>query len=135
MSAYLKPLPQIDDFNKPYWEAAKAGRLVVQKCLSCGEYRFPQARYCHACLSENSEWRDVSGRGTIWSYCIFHRAYFKGFEGELPYNVILVRLDEGPKMYSNLLGLPNEQIRIGMAVEACYVTVTDNVSLVKFRPV
>lgn len=75
----------------------------------------------------------VSGRGTVWSACEFHRLYFKGFASELPYAVILVQLEEGPLLYSNLLGLDFDDIRIGMAVEAVFETVTEAVTLLKFR--
>jgi uncharacterized OB-fold protein len=77
---------------------------------------------------------NVSGQGTVWSICEFHKAYFKSFEPALPYNVALVRLDEGPRMYTNLLGIPYASIKIGMRVEAVFEQVTADVALVKFRP-
>ncbi len=66
--------------------------------------------------------------------CEFHRSYFKGFESSLPYNVILVRLEEGPRMYSNLVGIPYDRITVGMCVRAVFEQVTEEVTLLKFRP-
>ena len=64
---------------------------------------------------------------------MFHRAYFKGFADDIPYAVALIELDEGVKIYSNLVGVPREQIRIGMRVRAVFEKVTDDVTLVKFE--
>ncbi len=135
MSAYAKPLPHVTPLTQPFWDGARAGRLLVQRCGQCGTFRFPPARICHACLSEEVAWVPVSGRGTVWSMCEFHRSYFKGFEADLPYNVVLVRLEEGPRLYSNLVGLPYERITIGMRVQAVFEPVTEEVTLLKFEAI
>ena len=135
MSDYAKPLPHLTPLTQPFWDAAKEGRLVVQQCGHCGRKRFPPSKICDQCLSDDTAWAFVSGRATVWSFCEFHRAYFKGFEADLPYNVALVRLDEGPRMYTNLVGIPYGQIEVGLQVEAAFEPVTDSVTLVKFRPI
>jgi uncharacterized OB-fold protein len=131
---YRKPLPRLDDGNRPFWEGARRGELCLQRCLDCGALRFPAARYCARCLGERSDWTRVSGRGAVESFCVFHKAYVDGFEAELPYNVVLVRLAEGPMLFSNLVEIANDQIRIGMAVTAWFEPVTPELALVKFRP-
>lgn len=133
MTGYARPLPVITALNRPFWDASRAGRLVAQRCTSCGTWRFPPAPCCPECGSEQVEWAGLRGRGTVWSMCEFHRAYFKGFE--LPYNVALVALDEGPRFYTNLVGIAYSLIRIGMPVEAVFNPVTDDVTLTTFRPV
>ncbi len=130
---YRKPVPRIDDTNRPHWDGAKAGELRVQRCTSCGALRYPTARWCPQCLSEDSDWTTVSGKGTVWSWCVFHRAYFKGFEEEMPYPVVLVELDEGPRIYSNLVGRPGEKPEIGMRVRAVFEPATPDLTLVKFE--
>lgn len=134
MNAYAKPLPVLDGENAPHWAGAREREVRVQRCMSCGRLRFPAARHCSECLSEASEWTAVSGRGEIWSHCRFHRVYFKGFETEMPYTVVLVRLDEGPMLYSNLVGMEDAPIRIGQRVQAVFDDVTDEVTLIKFTP-
>ncbi len=134
MSDYRKPLPRLDDHNRPFWEAAKQGELRLQCCLDCGTLRFPATRYCASCRSERSEWRPVSGKGTVQSSCVFHQVYFEGFRDEVPYNVVVVTLEEGPRLFSNLVGVANDEIRIGMPVEAVFDAVTPEVTLVKFKP-
>lgn len=134
MTQYAKPLPKIDDSNRGHWDGACHSELRVQRCLDCRTLRYPPSRHCAHCLSEQTEWAALSGRGEVWSHCTFHRAYFKGFEAEVPYTVVLVRLDEGPMLYSNLIDVAREQVRIGMRVRAVFERATDEVSLVKFRP-
>ena len=133
VATYAKPLPKIDERTKPHWEGNVVRELRVQRCDDCGTMRFPASRWCANCLSENTSWQKVSGKGKVWSWCVFHRAYFKGFESDVPYAVALVELDEGPKMYSNLVGIPRDQIKIGMRVRAVFDKVTNDVTLVKFE--
>jgi len=135
VNAYRKPLPRLDDANLPFWDGARRGELRLQRCQDCGVCRFPAARACVRCHGTRSEWVATSGRGKVESFCVFHKGYFPGFEAELPYNVVVVALDEGVKLFSNLVGIANHAIEIGMAVEASFERATDAVTLVKFKPV
>lgn len=133
MSDYLKPLPKIDELNQAHWHGAQHGRLMIQQCKICNTYRYPFKKMCTHCYSTEVDWKQVSGKGSIWSWCVFHRPYFKGFESEMPYNVVLVKLDEGIFIYSNLVGELKEKPHIGMRVKAFFDEVTPEVSLVKFE--
>lgn len=124
-----KPPPPQDAANRPFREGAEQGRLMLQRCTGCGAHRFPAARYCAKCRNEGSEWVQVSGNGIIESHCAFHKAYWPAFANEVPYAVVQVRLDEGVRLFSNLLGVPRGQIRAGMRVRATFEG-----SLVKFVP-
>jgi uncharacterized OB-fold protein len=77
----------------------------------------------------------VPGTGTIWSYAIYEHAYHEAFKAELPYNVALVELDAGPRLITNIVGIPNEEIEIGMRVQAEFQDAAGGVTLVRFRPV
>jgi uncharacterized OB-fold protein len=107
---------------------------MLQRCLDCGRHRFPAARYCTQCHGERSEWVATSGAGAVESYCTFHRAYWPAFEPDVPYDVVQVRLDEGVRLFSNLVGVPRERIRTGMRVRASFEPVTPDATLVKFVP-
>ena len=134
MSDYAKPLPPDDPANRPFWDGAKRGVLMLQRCLDCGRHRFPAARYCTQCHGERNEWVVTSGAGVVESYCTFHRAYWPAFTPDVPYDVVQVRLDEGVRLFSNLVGVPRERIRMGMRVRARFDPVTSAVTLVKFTP-
>lgn len=134
MSVYPKPLPRAEDTdNAPHWAAARAGELKVQRCGTCGRYRFPAAPICPACRSREVSWQAVDGQGSVESFCRFHKAYWPGFQAELPYAVVLVRLDCGVRLYSNLTGPAVAQPHIGMRVQAAFDPVTPEVTLVRFR--
>jgi len=134
MSGYSKPLPRLDDANAPFWKAAKAHELKLQKCADCSTLRFPATRHCASCGSAKSGWETVSGRGTIASWCRFHQVYFEGFAEDVPYTVIVVALEEGPRLFSNLIDPPEGEIEIGIPVVVYFDDVTPDVTLVKFKP-
>ncbi len=133
MTDTAKPLPAITPLSKPFWDAAGAGRLAVQHCDDCGMLRFPPLPRCDICGNERTSWVTLSGRGSIWAKCEFHRAYLPGFAAELPYNVVLIALEEGPRLYSNLVGTAFADIVLVTEVVAVFVPATDAVTLVKFR--
>lgn len=130
---YAKPLPSIDRWNKPFWNAARRGELLLQTCEDCGHWWFPPAPVCPSCLSTRVTWKRASGRGKIWSRCRFHHIYDKAFADEAPYNVCMIELEEGPVFISNVVGADWEDIGIGDAVEACFEKATEEVTLVRFR--
>ena len=135
MAEYAKPLPDVADPNMaPYWAAAKRHELRMQRCTSCEYVRFPAARHCPECLEENDEWVELSGQGTVWSFGVYHHVFNRAFADDIPYNVALVQLEEGPRLVTNIVDVENEAIEMGMAVEVVFDDVTDEVTLVKFRP-
>jgi len=132
---YTKPLPKLTRLNRPYFEGAAEGQLRLQRCAACGEHFFPPSTNCPACLSTDVPWVEVSGRGRVWSWIVMHQRYFKAFEDELPYNVAFVKLDEGPFLMSTVVGIPHDRIRCDLPVEATFEQATDEISILKFRPV
>ena len=134
MTAYAKPLPQMTPEMRPFWDAARRHQLVVQRCLGCGAHRFPARDLCSRCLSREAEWVPVSGRGTIFSWAVMHQVYHPGFAAEVPYAVVVVALEEGARLISNLVGCPLGDVTAGMPVEVTFDDVTPDVTLPKFRP-
>jgi uncharacterized OB-fold protein len=130
-----KPLPRITADNRPFWEATRRHELALQRCDDCGHFRYPPAPVCPECLSERATWMPVSGRGTVTTFVIVHKRYFASFAADLPYNVVQVQLDEGPRLTANLVGVANADIRIGARVEVVFDDVTPEVTLPRFRPV
>jgi uncharacterized OB-fold protein len=131
---YNKPLPATTPETMPFWDAARRHELQIQRCTACGHRWFPPSLLCPECLSEAFEWQVVSGQGTLFSFVIFHRPYHAGYKGEVPYNVSIVELAEGPRLLTNVVGCPNDALEIGMPLEVVFDDVTDEVSLPKFQP-
>ena len=134
MVAAAKPVPAITPEMRPFFEAAKRHELRVQRCTSCGAHRFPARAICSNCLSTDAEWVAVSGRGEIFSFNVMHQIYHPGFATEVPYAVVIVKLAEGAKMLSNLVGVAPRDVRIGQPVRVVFEHVTDEVTLPKFVP-
>lgn len=132
-SSYAKPLPVITPENQPFWVACKAGELRMQQCSDCGHIRYPINLVCPRCLSSNFEWVRLSGRGTVFSYIVFHQVYHAAYKADVPYNVAMIQLEEGPRLFSNVIGTPNDGVKVGDAVEVVFDPVTSEISLPRFR--
>jgi hypothetical protein len=130
--AYLGMLPEITDFNRPYWEGCVAGEIRLQACDECGHSWYPEGPVCPECLSERFTWRASSGRAELWSWIRMHQNYLKAFSDELPYLIAFVRLAEGPYMTSTIVDAPAE-LHCGMALEAVFDQVGAGRSVPKFR--
>jgi uncharacterized OB-fold protein len=133
MPEVSKPIPAITPDMREFFDGARAGRLMVQKCDSCGKLRFPAHDLCSKCNSTDSRWVPVSGRGEVFSFNIMHQLYHPGFANEVPYAVVMVELEEGCKFVSNLLGIKPHDIKCGMPVAVTFEKLSDEVSMPKFR--
>ena len=134
MFAIEKPLPRPTEDSAPFWEAAHKGELRMQRCGDCGHIRFPPALLCARCLSERAEWVLLSGRGTVFSWIVVPQSQHPAFNTDVPYNVAIIELEEGPRLHTNIVDCANDRIYIGMPVEVTFERVNDDTALVKFRP-
>ncbi len=133
-TGYAKPLPVRTDENAPYWDSARRHALEMQRCGNCGRFRYPVALFCPRCLSPEYEWQPVSGKAVVYSFIVVHQRYDPSFAEDLPYNVAVVELDEGPRLVTNLVNVKNDDIRVGMPVTVTYEDITDEFTLPKFQP-
>ena len=91
-------LPAVDEVNEPFWEGARRGELRVQQCAETGRLIFPPRPMSPWSPHTQPTWTRVSGRGTIWSFVVPHPPLLPQFAALAPYNVILVALDEDPRV-------------------------------------
>jgi uncharacterized OB-fold protein len=107
------PAPPVNPETQRFWDAAAAGTLLLKRCAACGEsHHYPRA-LCPFCGSDRTEWREASGRGTVYSYSVFRRA-------PVPYAIAYVTLDEGVTMMTNIVDCDLDTIRIGQAVSVVF---------------
>jgi len=118
MTDFIEPV--VTDVNRGFWDGCADGVLRVQRCLACGHLRYPIAPWCPECLDERSEWQALSGRGSVLSKLVFHQSYHPAWKDRIPYNVVLVQLDEGPRMISNIAPVSSEDFAVGDAVEVVF---------------
>lgn len=130
---YTKPLPVITDSNREFWDGCKRGKLRMQCCRACSHIRYPISHVCPKCLSYDFDWTDLSGRGEVFSYIVFHQLYNKAFAADIPYNVALIQLEEGPRVYSNIVGVDNDDVKVGDKVRVTFDAVTEEVNIPRFE--
>ena len=134
MTEYKKPIPLPGPMSQPFFDGAKRHELLVMRCRACGTHRLTERSTCPECWSEEYEWVRASGRGKVYTYVLMHQQLHPGFADEIPYNVAVIELEEGPRLVSNIVECPNEGLRVDMPVEAVFDDISDEVTLVRFRP-
>lgn len=132
---YEKPLPHPTSLSKPFWDALRQHKVLMQYCPQCLKFIFYPRRFCPGCLKEDLDWRQLSGKGCVYSYTIIRRPSVRGFESEAPYIFAVAELDEGPRVITNVIECLPQNIRVGQLVEAVFEDVTPDTTLLKFRPV
>ncbi len=132
MDQAQRPLPQPTRITQPYWDAARASRLVIQECACCKTRQFYPREFCTACLSPDIEWIDCGGMGTVYTYTINRRASNAALADKVPYVVAAIDLDEGVRMMANIVDCPPESVRIGSRVRVCFEPVSDEITLPQF---
>jgi uncharacterized OB-fold protein len=130
------PIPRPDpanDDDAAFWAALDAGELRIQRCAACAELRHPPRPLCAQCGSPEREWVAVSGTGEVWSFTIVHPPTLPAFAGRTPYGAVVVRLDEGVFLVSNLVDCPVDDLAVGARVELVLSRVDDELVLPLFR--
>jgi uncharacterized protein len=128
----LRPAPAITEDNLFFWQAARDGRLVAQRCGSCGLLRHPPRTACPACQSLAIEIAELSGEGEVYSYSLLWHPRSPRFS--YPVIAVLVDLAEGVRMVSNLVGLAADEVRIGLPVTVEFEPCEAELAVPVFRP-
>jgi uncharacterized OB-fold protein len=129
------PPPMANATTLPWWEAAAEHRLVVQRCTASDQTRFPPAPLCPECRSFESDWKEVSGKGEVYTYTAVHRPI--AAEQTLPFVIAVIALEGsgGVRIMSNLVAVEPDAIEIGMAVEVVWEDMSADLAIPRFRPV
>ncbi len=128
-----RALPEPTPETQHFLDGTKLGELRLQRCDECAHAYFPPRPFCPACASRAVTVFAASGRGTLHSYVIHHRPA-PGFDP--PYAIAVVELEEGPRLMSNISGIPQtpEALQLDMPLEVEFEAVSDEISLPLFRP-
>jgi len=129
-----KPVPTIDEWTRPYWDAARAGKLTIQRCGDCGRHVFYPRHSCPFCSSDRLEWIQASGRGAVYTFTVVHNNAPSPFLGDMPFVIAVVRLEEGVQMMTNIVGCHPGEVRCDMPVEVTFEKLDDDFTLPKFKP-
>jgi uncharacterized protein len=134
MDTPKKPVPVVNPWARPFWEAARKEKLIIQKCKDCGKFVFYPRIACPHCFSEATEWVEASGKGKVYTYTVVENNAPSAFIRDIPYVVAVIRLDEGVQMLSNVVGCDPREVQCDMPVEVTFEKLNEEFTLPKFRP-
>ncbi len=133
------PWPALEPTTAGYWRAAREGRLVIQRCDTCGTHRHPPTEACYACQSLAWSWADVPGTGHVYTYTWADRPVTPQLAHLGVYNITVVELDgtqgEPVRVLTRVDGVSREELRVGLEVEVAFEPLDDESALPVFRPV
>ncbi len=131
--AMKKPMPAPDADSATFWRGMRDGELLLQHCGDCGNVQYYQQAICRKCGGENLAHRGASGRGKVHSFSVVHRAPGPAFKADVPYAVLLVELEEGPRIISTYTGGKPNDVVFDMEVMLVCEKVNDEITLPRFR--
>lgn len=114
-----------------FWTGVDQGKLLFQRCSGCGRVRQPAGPMCPECQSLEWEPQEAAGRGVIRAWIVSKHPTRPDAH---PRIVILVELENGERLVSNLQGAEPDEVRLGMPVEVAFHDV-EGVFLHQFRPI
>ena len=126
----VAPIENYD--HEHYWEGLRQGKLLIQRCISCNTLRHPPQPMCEHCQSLDWDMVESQGKGTVYTYTVMHYPEIPPFD--YPNAIVLVDLEEGVRLVSQLEGCKPDDIQIGMSVEMDIKEVQEGMSLPIFKP-
>lgn len=127
------PAPMVMWDNRGFWEGINKHELVFQRCKECGIWLHPPRPVCPNCRSFEREWAHSTGKGIVYSWVTYLESPYPAFKA--PYSVVLVELEEGVRLISNMIDIAPEDISIGMAVEVVFDDIAEGLTLPKFKKI
>ena len=109
------------EHSAEFFDGARKGKLLIQRCAACSEYQFYPRQVCVHCGSADVEWAEASGRGTVHTFTVIHQQGMPGWRDETPYVAAIIDLAEGPRMTSTVVGTAPADVSVGMGVEVTFV--------------
>ncbi|WP_084187648.1 Zn-ribbon domain-containing OB-fold protein [Mycobacterium paraffinicum] len=110
------PCPVPDQDSEGYWGATARGELLLQRCEDCANVQHYPRLFCTRCHGPRLTWTPASGRGVIYSRTVVRRAPTQALRAEAPYVIAIVELEEGPRVFANVVDSPVDDVVIGKTV-------------------
>lgn len=124
--------PAVTPETAPFWDAAREGRLVVERCDACATEHHPPYGICRACHSRDLTFVDVEGPGEVYSFTVNHQAWMPGLD--VPFAIVWVEFAAHPgvRVVGRLRGCDVDDVRIGMAVDIGFEPGPDDFAVPSF---
>lgn len=132
------PAPMVDKYSLPWWQACAEHRMTAQRCKHCNHAQLPPAPICAGCRHNDFEMTELNGKGTLYTYSAVHQPV--SMEQSLPFIIAVIELDvsgtacKNPvRLMSNMVDCEAADLEIGKAVEVVWETMSEMVSIPRFR--
>jgi uncharacterized OB-fold protein len=125
--------PPVSKVSTPYWDATREQRLLLQHCRACDRAIWYPRTLCPHCSSTDIEWREATGSGTVYAVSVQYRPGTPQLKDRVPYAVVLVDLDEGVRVMSNVMNTDPDRVGVGRRVRAAWEPLTDGRNLLVFE--
>jgi uncharacterized OB-fold protein len=135
MQALEKPDPLVNNWARPFWDGTREEKLLIQKCPDCQKNIFYPRMVCPYCFSDNLEWVEASGKGTIYSFTVVESNAASPFIPDMPFVIAVVILEEGVRMLTNIVDCDVDALQCDQAVEVAFRKKNDEFTLPMFKPV
>ncbi len=132
-TAYNKPLPLLEGLTKEFYDWCAKGELRFQRCTDCGTWRHIPREICPRCSSFKWEWAKSSGQGTVYTWTVVERALHPAFATSTPYAPVVIELEGGVRLLTQLSDIAPKDLQIGMPVVVDFKAVTPEVTLPYFK--
>ncbi|MBM3674319.1 MAG: acyl dehydratase [Actinobacteria bacterium] len=129
----IRLMPNV--WTEPFWRATAEHRMVVPRCTACGTFRLPPTPFCPSCASQDLEWVEHDGRGTIYSFTVIRHAVIPDVLDALPLIAAVVELPGtgGCRLVGNVVGVAPEEVRISQEVTVDWYDVREGETVPVFR--
>lgn len=131
---FAKPLPRPTPTSQPFWDGLAANKIMIQHCLDCANWVFYPRSRCSSCLSDNLEWREVTGDAVLYTFTLTRQPTAPHFADEVPQKLAVVELAEGVRMTSTLINIDEADVRVGIKLKPVFAK-RDGVTLLLFEPI
>lgn len=135
MSTTDKPFPEPTPVTKPFWDSLREHRIRIQYSPSAGKYVFYPRVLAPGTLADDLEWREIDGKGTLYTYTVAERPTAPPWADSLPQILAVVEWDEGPRLSTEMVDVDPADLSIGMRVEPVFCDYPDrDITLLRYRP-
>jgi uncharacterized OB-fold protein len=126
----------INYITRPFFDAARQHRLVIQRCCSCGAFRHPPRPICPHCRTFDAAWQEIDGGGRLFTWTVVHQPFHPATAPVLPYVVAVAELHgaDGTRFTSNLVDAMDTDLHVGRELEVVWEDMDEHLTLPRFRP-
>jgi uncharacterized protein len=130
--------PFADETTQPFWDAALEGRLLGNRCTTCGTFVLPPQPRCYNCQGTTFEWVELPGTGTIYSFTVVRHPLSPQLAEAVPYVSAVVEIDgtqgAGARMLANIVGCDPSTVAIGDRVKVTFDKLSETLAMPRFTP-